>query len=79
MSRFESSTDGNKYFKTKNRFDTIREFFEYYGKNIMKEVRFYVNADRNVVRINTHKEESKLKIPKCQKFARWVLLEDLKF
>ena len=74
--RFLTSSNNYDYFKENNQFGNVNQFFKHYGRNIMKKVRFYVNEEQEMVRV-TDDQASKLKIPKYNKFVRWVLLEDL--
>ena len=60
---------------------TQKKFFEYYGKNIIKEVKFFedetgdlVEMTDGVIDINKVGE-----LPKKKIFERWVLLEDLAY
>ena len=83
--RFQTSTCNSRYFKDRKM--SSRQFFEYYGKNVVKMVRFCENKDGYLVKKPNKEEEAPYGILDHENFnvnnsrprkifERWVLLED---
>jgi len=81
--RFKAAIGDPNYFSkfgiNKNHVPSQKKFFEYYGKDIIKEVKFFedetgdlVEMTEGVVEVNKVGE-----LPEKKIFERWVLLEDL--
>ena len=58
--RFQTSTCNSRYFKDRKM--SSRQFFEYYGKNVVKMVRFCENKDGYLVKKPNKEEEAPYRI-----------------